>query len=327
VELAFFAPELRIFLLPDWETLPYDNFSPHQDLISERLATLYQITHQPLTSRSYPSQRHSTGFPRPASLRATLFSSSRAPNCRRKRCGSNWCWPLYACHPSGLTGRVLHSRWSHRFISNGQPPAYRIELFDDEIDSLRTFDVDSQRSVYKVNDVRLLPAGNSLPTRLHALRFACASAKIRRRSLQEQALQGCNPGFLPGGIEYYLPLFFDQTATLFDYLPPGTHICLHHAVAEAVRQFWVDTQSRYNLLRGDPDRPLLPPADLFLREEDSSLASSLFLASNSRVAMADDPGFPEPAGALRRFRSSPRRQSAVAVIAFCASFEGGIADR
>ncbi len=270
VELAFFAPELRIFLLPDWETLPYDSFSPHQDLISERLATLYQITQQAFDVAVVPVTTALYRLP-PTSFIAghTFFlkQGARLPaeTLRGQLVLAGYTHVTQVVSPGEfcVRGGVID------LFPMGSAVPYRIELFDEDIDSIRTFDVDTQRSIYKVNDVRLLPArefpADDAARTAFRVRFR---EKFEGDPSKSRLYKDVSQGFWPAGIEYYLPLFFDQTATLYDYLPEGAHVYLHGSVTEAVRQFWIDTQSRYNLLRGDSDRPLLPPGDLFLREDE-----------------------------------------------------------
>src|SRR3954452_10842879 len=269
-ELPFFEPGLRVNLFPDWETLPYDNFSPHQDLVSERLATLYQISHDVCDVLIVPVATALQRLPPVAFLAAYSFFLKQGtriqPEALRRQ--------LTMAGYSHVTQVVSPGEYSFRggvidLFPMGSAVPYRIDLFDDEIESIRTFDVDTQRSIYKVNDVRLLPA-REFPTDEDArtafrVRFR---EKFEGDPSKSRLYKDVSQGLLPAGIEYYLPLFFDETATLFDYLAAETQVCLHHQVADAVRQFWSDTQSRYNLLRGDPDRPLLPPADLFLREDE-----------------------------------------------------------
>jgi transcription-repair coupling factor (superfamily II helicase) len=269
-ELTFFARELRIFLLPDWETLPYDNFSPHQDLISERLATLYQIIEQGFDVAIVPVTTALYRLPPPSFIAGHTFflkqgSRLGAEALRKQLSLAGYAHVTQVVSPGEFCfrGGVID------LFPMGSALPYRIDLFDEEVDSIRTFDVDTQRSIYKVNDVRLLPAREfpSDDTARTAFRVRFRE-KFEGDPSKSRLYKDVSQGLLPAGIEYYLPLFFDQTATLFDYLPPKTQVCLHHQVADAVRQFWSDTQSRYNLLRGDPDRPLLPPADLFLREDE-----------------------------------------------------------
>ncbi|HVY04697.1 MAG TPA: transcription-repair coupling factor [Burkholderiales bacterium] len=320
VELAFFAPDLRAFLFPDWETLPYDGFSPHQDLVSERLATLYQITHAAFDVAVVPVATALYRLP-PASFIAghTFFlkqgAKLPAEALRRQLMLAGYTHVTQVVSPGEfcVRGGVID------LFPMGSPLPYRIDLFDDEVDSIRTFDVDTQRSIYKVNDVRLLPArefpSDDAARSAFRVRFR---EKFEGDPSKSRIYKDVSQGFLPAGIEYYLPLFFDETATLFDYLPPDTRVCQHGAVAAAVRQFWTDTQSRFNLLRGDPDRPLLPPADLFLREDEFFHALKPF----SRIeAAAPDANAPRlPALGVDRRAANP-----LALLdAFRQSFDGRI---
>jgi transcription-repair coupling factor (superfamily II helicase) len=128
----------------------------------------------------------------------------------------------------------------------GSVVPYRIDLWTNEIETLRTFDVDTQRTIYKVADVRLLPGASSRSTRMHARCFAAASASASRAIPRSaRSIRTIGRGATPAGIEYYLPLFFERTATLTDYLPPETIVCLHGDLSTAVTQFWTDTDARY----------------------------------------------------------------------------------
>src|SRR3989338_3023978 len=268
-EIPFFDPSLRVHLLPDWETLPYDHFSPHQDLISERLATLHHIrTHAcdvvvvPITTALYP-------LPPVSYLAAYTFFLKRGDrldlNGLRKQMTlagythvQQVLTPGEYCVRGGLT--VLFA------VGNTLP--YRIDLFDDEIETIATFDVDTQRTLYPVPEIRLLPA-REFP--LDEKGQANFRQRFRERlegdPSRSRIYKDVSKGIAPKGIEYYLPLFFEQTATLFDYLPDNATLCLHHDVDSAIRQFTQDAASRYNLLRGDPQRPLLEPDELFLGAE------------------------------------------------------------
>jgi transcription-repair coupling factor (superfamily II helicase) len=269
-EIGWFDPALRVLLLPDWETLPYDSFSPHQDLVSERLATLYQITHNafdvavvPVTTALY--RLAPTGYVAGHTffLKQGARLSGDALRSQLTLAGYTHVTQVVSPGEYGFRGGVID------LFPMGSALPYRIDLFDDEIDSIRAFDVDTQRSIYKVNDVRLLPA-REFPTdddgrTMFRRRFR---EKMEGDPSRSRIYKDVSQGFMPAGIEYFLPLFFETTATLADYLPAGTLVCLHHDVAGAIRRFWQDTQSRYNLLRGDSDRPLLPPGELFLREDE-----------------------------------------------------------
>ncbi len=265
-EIPYFAPQLKVNLLPDWETLPYDSFSPHQDLVSERLATLYHITHNDCDVAIIPVTTALYRLPPPSYLAAYTFFIKQGEKLDRNTLRGQLTLAGY----THVTQVVSPGEYSVRgglidlFPMSSTLP-YRIDLLDDEIESIRTFDVDNQRSVYPVNEIRLLPArefpldkdGQERFRRNFRERFEGDPSKSR-------VYKDVSQGLAPAGIEYYLPLFFDETATLFDYLPQQAVLCLHRDVTVSMKNFWRDTQSRYELLRGDRDRPLLPPQELFL---------------------------------------------------------------
>ena len=269
-ELAFFAPELRCALFPDWETLPYDTFSPHQDLISERLATLWRIR----------SREHETGadvvlvpattalyrLAPPSFLAGYTFHFKQGQKLDEAKLKAQLTLAGYQ-HVSQV---VSHGEYAVRgglidLFPMGSPVPYRVDLFDDEIDSIRTFDPDSQRSLYPVPEVRLLP-GREFPMDEEAR----AKFRSRWRELLEgdptrsRVYKDMGNGVATAGIEYYLPLFFDATATVFDYLGEDATLVLHGDLEPAFQRFWTDTRERFRLVQGDPERPALPPETLFL---------------------------------------------------------------
>jgi transcription-repair coupling factor (superfamily II helicase) len=151
----------------------------------------------------------------------------------------------------------------------GSPLPYRIDLFDNQIESIRTFDVDTQRTVYPVPRVRLLPAREFPQDEAGRTRFRGRFREVFEGDPSKSPLyKDVSNGIMPAGIEYYLPLFFDATATLTEYLPPQAVVCLHGDVSSAIRRFWEDTDARYRLLRGDRARPLLAPSQLFVPEDE-----------------------------------------------------------
>ena len=265
-EIPFFAPELRTYLLPDWETLPYDNFSPHQDLISERLATLYQLMSGtcdilivPVTTALYRM------LPREYLAAHTFFlkrgETFDLGGLRNQMTFAGYTHVTQVLSPGeySLRGGLVD------LFPMGSPLPYRIDLLDNEIESIRTFDVDTQRSVYPVSEIRLLPAREFPFDEDGRSRFRVNfREKFEGDSSRSRIYKDISKGATPAGIEYYLPLFFSHTATLFDYLPQTMLLCLHHEIYPAAENFWRDTQSRYQLLRGDSDRPLLPPGELFV---------------------------------------------------------------
>jgi len=277
-EIAWFAPGVRVALLPDWETLPYDSFSPHHDLVSERLATLYRITTGDCDVAIVPATTALQRIAPPSYLAGYTFFIKQATRFDAVRLRAQLATAGY----SHVTQVVAPGEYCIRgglidLFPMGSVLPYRIDLVDDEIESIRTFDVDTQRTVYKVNEVRLLPA------REFPLDDA---ARARFRARFREAFEGdpskspvykdVSNGVAPAGIEYYLPLFFEGTGTLFDYLPPETALITHHDVHAAIEEFWRDAQSRYRLLQGDRTRPLLPPGDLFLSAEQFFLAARAF---------------------------------------------------
>ncbi|HKX42833.1 MAG TPA: transcription-repair coupling factor, partial [Burkholderiaceae bacterium] len=151
----------------------------------------------------------------------------------------------------------------------GSPVPYRVDLFGDEVDSIRTFDPDTQRSLYPVPEVRLLP-GREFPMDEDAR----AAFRARWREKMEgdptkvRLYKDIGTGIATAGIEYYLPLFFESTATIFEYLGESAVLALHGEVDEALKRFWTDTRERHRFLQHDKERPILPPEDLFLRPED-----------------------------------------------------------
>ncbi len=272
-EIAFFAPEIRAAVFPDWETLPYDTFSPHQDLISERLATLWQISRRgqehgadlvliPATTALYR-------LAPPAFMAAYTFHFKLHQKLDEARLRAQLTLAGYT-HVSQV---VSPGEYAVRgslidLYPMGSAVPYRVDLFDDEIDSIRTFDPDSQRSLYPVPEVRLLP-GREFPMD--------DDARARFRSRWRELLDGdptksriykdMGAGVATAGIEYYLPLFFEATATVFDYLGTDATLVLHGDMEAAFSRFWQDTRDRFRLVHGDPERPVLPPQALFLDAE------------------------------------------------------------
>ncbi|SOD40832.1 transcription-repair coupling factor [Nitrosovibrio sp. Nv4] len=268
-EIPFFAPGLKTRLLPDWETLPYDTFSPHQDLVSERLATLYQLMSGDCDVLIAPVTTALYRMPPREYLAAHTFFLKRGETLDLNALRSQMTLAGY----SHVTQVLSPGEYSVRgglvdLFPMGSPLPYRIDLMDNEIETIRTFDVDTQRSVYPVAEIRLLPAREFPLDEEGRTRFRGGfREKFEGDPSKSRIYKDISKGAAPAGIEYYLPLFFEQTATLFDYLPQTTLLCLHHEIYPAVENFWRDTQSRYQLLRGDNDRPLLPPGELFVTTE------------------------------------------------------------
>jgi len=268
-EIPFFEPGLRVHLLPDWETLPYDHFSPHQDLISERLATLHHVRSQscdvlvvPVTTALYP-------LPPVEYLAAFTFFLKRGEKLDLVKLREQMTFAGYDHVQQVLSpGEYCVRGGIIDLFAMGSVLPYRIDLFDDEIETIATFDVDTQRTLYPVPEIRLLPAREFPLDEAGQSRFRQSfRERFEGDPSRSHIYKNVSKGNAPAGIEYYLPLFFELTATLFDYLPKHATLCLHHDVNEAIAGFARDAASRYNLLRGDPQRPLLEPKELFLDAE------------------------------------------------------------
>ncbi|KAF1707684.1 transcription-repair coupling factor [Pseudoxanthomonas sangjuensis] len=258
--------DLPVLPFPDWETLPYDRFSPHPDIVSQRLATLHRLPAlergivivpvQTLMQR-LPPRQHVLGGSFDYKVGQKLdFDAEK----RRLEAAS------YRNVPQVLDPGDFAVRGGLLDVyPMGSDTPLRIELFDDAIDSIRAFDPESQRSLDKVERVKLLP-GREVPLNETAVQRALEALRERfdvdtRRSALYQDLKS---GLAPAGVEYYLPLFFERTATLFDYLGDGTLPLLADGTNDAVEAFWAQTANRYEQRRHDLERPLLPPDELYL---------------------------------------------------------------
>jgi transcription-repair coupling factor (superfamily II helicase) len=268
-EIPWFAPNLRVRLLPDWETLPYDTFSPHQDLVSERLATLWAATQGELDILLVPATTAVYRLAPPAFLAAYTFAFKKGETLDAEKFRSQVTLAGYA----HVTQVVSPGEYSIRgglidlFPMGSQLP-YRLDLFDDEIESIKTFDVDTQRTVYPVPEVRLLPAREFPMDDKGRTHFRqCFRETFEGDPAKSGIYKDISQGIASAGIEYYLPLFFDETATVFDYLPKDAVFVTHGDAPAAIAAFWNDTRSRYAMLQGDKARPLLPPEQLFLTDE------------------------------------------------------------
>ena len=287
-EIPWFAAHLRVRLLPDWETLPYDSFSPHHDLVSERLATLYAVTRGDCDVLLVPASTAVYRLSPAAYLAAYTFFLKQGEKLHSEPFRAQLTLAGYA----NVTQVVVPGEYSIRggivdLFPMGSPLPYRLDLFDNEIESIKTFDVDNQRTLYPVPEVRLLPAREFPLDDRGRARFRQRFREIFEGDpARSRIYKDVSNGVAAAGIEYWLPLFFEETATLFDYLPKDSVLCLHRDVPEAIRAFWREAQSRYTMLSGDRTHPLLPPADLFLAEEPFFVAAKAYARVD--IAAGDD---------------------------------------
>ncbi len=276
-ELRFFLdPSLTLVHLPNAEVLPYDPFSPHQEILSERIAALHRL---PQTRRGVllttadqliqrlPPQRWLDS--RTFQLKTGERLDPQAFRARLVAAGYQSVSEVQTQGEFAVRGALID------LFPMGSAVAYRIDLFDDEIDSIRTFDPESQRSTDKVAEVRLLPArefpidkeGIETFRRRYREYFPGDPARSRIYAEVSKAL-------MPGGIESWLPLFFTDTASLADYLPAEARLFALDDLEAALAEDWRQIEERFERYRGDIERPLMRPADLFLTPNEalSSLA-------------------------------------------------------
>ncbi|GAA5169734.1 transcription-repair coupling factor [Modicisalibacter zincidurans] len=263
--LRFFA-RVPVLPFPDWETLPYDSFSPHQDIVSERLRTLRRLQEAregivlvPVNTlmQRLPPTDYIAG--RVITLTVGMTLDREGFRERLSRAGYRAVETVYEPGEYALRGALID------LYPMGSETPLRIDLFDDEIDTLRRFDPDTQRSADKVESVELLPAHEYSLSRSAIACFREGFETLfdvdpRQCPLYSDAIKG-----IPSpGLEQYLPLFFEETATLFEHLAEGTRVALLPGVHAAAEHHWGSIQSRYENLGVDPTRPLLPPARAFI---------------------------------------------------------------
>ena len=266
-EIRFYIdPGFPVLHFPDRECLPYDAFSPHPDIISARLETLYRL---PQFERGVVLSAVATVMHRlPPQAFVTAHSFFLRINDRLEigalrdrlvRVGYHSVLQVMQPGEFAIRGGLID------LFPVGSPAPYRIDLFDDRVESIREFDPQTQRSGRGLQEVRLLP-GREFPLTPEAIqRFRQAFRSRFEGDPQKSSLyRNVSEGLSPGGIEYYLPFFFDDTANLFDYLPANSLCIVDTGYAEAATAFEAETAARYEDLRHDIERPLLPPAQLFL---------------------------------------------------------------
>ncbi|MBX2808214.1 MAG: transcription-repair coupling factor [Cellvibrionaceae bacterium] len=267
-ELCFFTTadaNIEVLHFPDWETLPYDHFSPHADLISSRLYSLHKITRMrqgiivvSITTLMHvlaPTQYlHQHSF---VLKKGEQFDSQQM----RRQLETAGYRPVDTVYSHGefATRGALFDLYPM-----GSKLPYRIELFDDSVESLRTFDPETQRGIDKAEQIFLLPA-REFPLDEDGIRQFRTQWHQRFDNDHRQCdmYQYVSDGIAPAGIEYFLPLFFEQCATLFDYLPEHTHIMTQSGLEAAGDHYWQEVNQRYESRRGDLRHPILPPAALF----------------------------------------------------------------
>jgi len=262
--------EQEIALFPDWETLPYDSFSPHQEIISDRIARLYQLPTQSSGITIVPVntllQRQS---PRDFLMQHTLmvkvgdlFSLEKL-RIQLEKSGYRHVDQVFGPGEYASRGSILD------LFPMGSNDPFRIDFFDDEIDTIRTFDPENQRSIEDKQEIRLLPA-HEFPTSESAIEdFRIRwRQRFEARREPESVYMQVSKGTWPAGIEYWQPLFFERTETLFEYIPDNTQLLTVGQLEPAIDTFLDDVDYRYDQRKVDPLRPLLPPQELWLKKDE-----------------------------------------------------------
>jgi transcription-repair coupling factor (superfamily II helicase) len=289
LEVFLNADAIPCLFFPDWETLPYDRFSPHQDLISERLSCISRIlsAKQIVIVTTISTIMHRLCPPEFLADRVWLLKRGQSFNPEQisqalEKAG-------YRCTPKVLE----HGEFALRgglvdvFPMGSQHP-YRIDLFDETIESIRTFDPETQRTLEKLDEIKLLPAREFPTDETGIARFRKKYRDVFPGSVTQSVIyEAVSEGRYLSGIEYYSPLFFDGMVDFSAYLPEKATVFLVGNVLEEGQRFWKEIQDRYESYRYDLSRPLLPPAHLFL-EPDACLKQ---LSAFVTIEVRDTPYF------------------------------------
>jgi len=271
-ELTYLLKEkdIPVWIFPDRETLPYDNFSPHQDLVSQRLETLSRIPNAKQSLVIVPITTLMMRLPPKSFLAGNVLLLTKGDNyCLQDvkqqlvDTGYHMVEQVYEHGEFAVRGSIID------LFPMGSTQPYRIELFDDEVESIRYFDPETQRSSGTIDSVRLLPA-KEFPTDDTAIEGFRQRYRRRFEVLvkePESVYQMVSRKLLPAGIENYLPLFFDDTASLFDYLPANAQLVNIGELEQAAKAHLAEIELRYEDRRVDPLRPLLSPKELYLLTE------------------------------------------------------------
>ena len=261
----------NVFNLPDWETLPYDYFSPHQDIISERLSTLVKLPQAKNSILVIPALALQLRLPPSDYILGHSFSIKVGQTLDIEDLKSNLISSGYqsvdSVHEHGefcVRGAILD------IYPMGAAQPFRLELFDDEVETIRWFNPENQRSTENVQTIELLPA-KEVPLDKSGIR--CFKSRwfdfFDTDPKQSPLYIDVTKQIAPGGIEYYLPLFFDETATLFDYLPKHCQIIFDEHLEQHLQQNWSDIEARYEDRRHDLRHPVLAPKELYLNDNES----------------------------------------------------------
>ena len=284
-ELKFFLsgqPGRTILSYPDWETLPYDLFSPHEDIISKRLQTLSALPHfergilivpvATLMQRLAPQE-----YVQASTFIMEVGQNIAADNIRKQLDNAGYHYVSQVMEHGEYTvrGSLLD------LFPMGSDHPFRIDIFDDEIESIRSFDPESQRTISTVDSIRLLPA-NEFPLDSDAVTLFRKNYRKRFEGDPQKSTiyREVSNGHATGGLEYYLPLFFENTLSLTDYLPDNTILISLDGAEQATEQFWDQVEQRYESLSHNLERPILKPEEIFIPPDSINHALSQLARAN-----------------------------------------------
>lgn len=304
-ELEFYGIKPTIF--PDWEILPYDRLSPHQDIVSERLAILSNMpkTGVLLLSASTLAQRVApTSWILGEHFDIHVGQKFDLEQQKKKliQAGYHLVDTVYDPGEFAVRGSIMD------IYASGQEAPIRIDLFDDEIESLKFFDSETQRTTQSLQQFTVLPAqefplkeGRATFRDRYAEFFPTANPK------KNPIYQDVMDGIVSPGIEFYLPLFFSAEAmqgqsSLISYLPKNGIVITDKALDESLSQFWQDVVRRYEDRRHNVDQPIMPPESLFFQTNQVLEQLNQF----ARIIAAQTP-FDQKAGVLNLETQLPPR--------------------
>jgi len=271
LELRFFkSADLSCDYFPDWEILPYDHFSPHPDLVSQRLLILHHLLHlnKGIVITALPTLMHKL-LPKDYLLtHAMALECGNLLNLQKFRsqlteAGYHSTQQVIEHGEFAIRGSILD------IFPMGSPFPFRIELFDDKIETIRRFDPETQCSVEKINQIRLFPA-REYPLTETGINYFRQNwrAQFSGNPKESPTYENISSGLPATGAEYYLPLFFPQLNTFFEYLPANTQIIYTDSLPEIAEKFWQEVNERYEQLRHDIQRPLCDPKTIFLEPNE-----------------------------------------------------------
>ena len=269
-EINAYYSELKVIIFPDWETLPYDSISPHPDLISDRLRTLFMITQKEFDILIIPASSSLNFLPPKKYLIQNSFFYKVKQNVdidelKVSLIDNGYIHVQKVFHPGefAVRGGLID------LFPMGSTIPYRLDFFDNEIESIKTFDTDTQKSIYPTNIIEILPARECPLTHDSVKKFRIKFRDNFSGDPSKIDIYNKISDRIPfSGIEWYLPLFFDQTNTVFDYIPKEAQIHLPMSIDSSIDHYWIDAKTRFKMYAYDKDRPILEPNEIMLNADE-----------------------------------------------------------